>query len=235
MAGMSPARAVGRQAERRWRHELGQVGVERTEALRDREERHGVADRRVDLGAVPDDPGIGHQPLPVGRVERRDDGRVEAAERGSERLALAQDRRPRQARLERFERQPLEQLGVVVDRPAPLVVVVGDHQRVRVRAVRAGPGAPVAWLDHGPRIARPQGIGASPNNVLRSIGSADGRPALKTERKTSPDTFFVPAEPMRVTLISRPETPVFRRSSAVSVPTRVRESAANQADSWATV
>ena len=34
--------------------------------------------------------------------------------------------------------------------------------------------------------------------------------------------------------MSRPETPRSRRSSAVSVPTFVRASAANQADSWAT-
>ena len=31
---------------------------------------------------------------------------------------------------------------------APLVVVVGDHQRVGVRAVGAGPGAARSWLDH---------------------------------------------------------------------------------------
>ncbi len=46
-----------------------------------------------------------------------------------------------------------------------------------------------------------QGIGAVANSVLRSIGSAAGRPALKTDRKTSPETFFVPVEPIRVTLI----------------------------------
>ena len=58
---------------------------------------------------------------------------------------------------------------------------------------------------------------------------------MKTDRKTSPDTVFVPAEPIRVTLMSRPETPRLRRSSAVSVPTFVRASAANHADSWAVV
>ena len=71
--------------------------------------------------------------------------------------------------------------------------------------------------------------------MLRIIGSADGRFALKTDRKTSPDTFFVPALPMRVTLMSRPDTPRSRRSSVVSVPTFVRASAANQADSCAAV
>ncbi len=80
-----------------------------------------------------------------------------------------------------------------------------------------------------------QGIGAVANSVLRSIGSAVGRPALNTDRKTSPETVFVPVEPIRVTLISRPETPRSRRSIALSVPTAVRGSAANQADSCSLV
>ena len=62
-----------------------------------------------------------------------------------------------------------------------------------------------------------------------------GRPALKTDRKTSPETFLEPADPIRVTLINRPDTPRLRRSIAFSVPTLVRGSAANQADSWARV
>ena len=58
-----------------------------------------------------------------------------------------------------------------------------------------------------------------------------GRAALKIERKTSAETVFFPFDPMSVTLISRPETPRSRRSRAVSVPTFVRVSAANHADS----
>ena len=45
-------------------------------------------------------------------------------------LALAQDCRPGEARLEAFEHQPLEERPVVVAGDAPLLVVVGDHQRV---------------------------------------------------------------------------------------------------------
>jgi len=67
------------------------------------------------------------------------------------------------------------------------------------------------------------------------LGSVDGLWALKTDRKISPDTVRLPAEPISVTLTRRPETPRSRRSSATRSPTLVRESAANQADSWARV
>ena len=85
-------------------------------------------------------------------------------ERRPEGLALAQDRRPRQARLERFEREPLEQLDVVMGRDAPFVVVVGDHQRVGRGSVGGGPGAARAGLDH-------------PAHDSRVRGSARGRTA----------------------------------------------------------
>ena len=135
--------------------------------------------------------------------------------------------------LEGLQREPLEQLDVVVDRRAPLLVVVRDHHRVRVRGGGAGPRAawPVVDRHRGredsgmadratPRgAAAGYGIGAVSKSVLRSIGSPLGRDRLRIDRKTSPETFFLPLEPMSVTLISRPETPRSRRSSAVSVPT----------------
>ena len=58
----------------------------------------------------------------------------------------------------------------------------------------------------------------------RRIGSALGRQALKTTTKMLPETVLVPVDPMSVTLISRPDTPRFRKSNAVIVPTFVRES-----------
>jgi hypothetical protein len=51
---------------------------------------------------------------------------LEVFECAPERLALAQDRQPRQARLEAFEAQLLEQPAVVPDRKAPLAVVIVD-------------------------------------------------------------------------------------------------------------
>ena len=139
---------MGRQPRR-------EVRVERPEARLDGPERGGIADRGVDLGPVADDARVGHEPGPVGRPERRDERRVEAPERRPERVALVEDGRPRQARLERLEGQPFEQLEVVVDGRPPLVVVVGDHPPVGPRAVGAGPRAA------RPRIDRVERSGGS--------------------------------------------------------------------------
>jgi hypothetical protein len=51
---------------------------------------------------------------------------VEARERPAKPLALAEDGEPGEAGLECLERQPLEQLALAVERPAPLLVVVGE-------------------------------------------------------------------------------------------------------------
>ena len=170
----------------------------------DLEEVPGVADRHVDLGPVADDPRIGHQPLPVRVVEGGDDRGIEAAERRPGTPPLAQDRRPRQAGLERLEGEPLEQLDGAGDRPAPLVVVVGDHHRVRSRSRPRSTTNSEAVRRRRSRGAAGQGTGASAKSVLRRSGSALALAALKTARKTSPETFFVPAEPMSVTLGSGP-------------------------------
>src|SRR5690606_8441327 len=61
---------------------------------------------------------------------------VEAVEGAPERLALAQDRRPRQARLERLQREALEEAALVADRHAPLGVVVLPQERVARRPRR---------------------------------------------------------------------------------------------------
>src|SRR4051794_20992943 len=70
-------------------------------------------------------------------------------------------------------------------------------------------------------------MGARSNSVPRRAGSATGLAALNAARKTSPDTVFVPRAPTSVTLIRRPETPRCDRSSSLSAPTFVRESAAS--------
>ncbi len=186
-----------RQSSWWWRDDRGQVRLERPELGRDIQEQACIHDRDVDLGAIPHDPGVGHQAVPVTIVERCDHGRVEATEGEPEGLALVQDRGPRQSCLEGLQTQPLEVLLGARDRPSPLLVVIPDHVGVRLRRPGAGPGA--AWWigrhDHGR-----QGMGASAKSVLRSMGSAPGLAALNTDRKTSPDTFFVPADPIRVTL-----------------------------------
>ena len=62
---------------------------------------------------------------------------LEAGERGAEVLALAQNRQPRQTRLEAFEAKLLEQTHVVGDRMAPFVVVV-----LHIERIVAAPPAP---------------------------------------------------------------------------------------------
>ena len=80
-----------------------------------------------------------------------------------------------------------------------------------------------------------QGIGWVPTSVLRMDGSVAGRRALKIDRKTSPETVFVARDPISVTLISRPETPRFRRSSEISVPTLVRAESTERVRAGATI
>jgi hypothetical protein len=84
-----------------------------------------VVDRRADLAAVADDARVGQEPVDVAVVEAGDHGEVEPGERGAERLALAQDRQPREAGLEPLQAHLLEQPMVVGEAEAPLGVVVG--------------------------------------------------------------------------------------------------------------
>jgi hypothetical protein len=80
---------------------------------------------------VPDDPGIGHEAFDVGRAVGGDRLGVEATERSTVPVALAEDRRPRQSRLRPLEGQQLEQVDRIAGRHAPLLVVIFD-ERARV-------------------------------------------------------------------------------------------------------
>jgi hypothetical protein len=100
------------------------VGGERALFLHELDGPRGVVDRRLDLAAVADDPGVAQKSLDISLAEARDLLEVEARERLPEVLALAQNRQPREAGLEAFEAELLEEPPVVVDRKAPLVVVV---------------------------------------------------------------------------------------------------------------
>jgi hypothetical protein len=54
------------------------------------------------------------------------------AQRAAEGVALAEDGQPGEAGLEALEAELLEEAAVVVDRPPPLGVVVGEELRGRV-------------------------------------------------------------------------------------------------------
>jgi hypothetical protein len=93
--------------------------------------RLGVRDRRLDLGAVADDSGVVHQPLDIARAEARDRGGIEASECAPVPVALAQDGRPREPGLRTLEHEQLEQMAFVVRRNTPLLVVVGEQRLAR--------------------------------------------------------------------------------------------------------
>ena len=77
-----------------------------------------------------DDAGVAEQPLDVPLGERRHALDRKAGESGTKVLSLAEDRDPREPRLEAFEREQLEHRVVALLLASPLVVVVGLVQRI---------------------------------------------------------------------------------------------------------
>jgi hypothetical protein len=104
--------------------------VQRGAGLPEGEGRPRIRDRRLDLAAVPDDRGVGQEPLDVALAEAGDDFRVESLEGGPKTLALPQNRQPREPGLEALQAEPLVDPTLARDRPAPFVVVVGLVERV---------------------------------------------------------------------------------------------------------
>jgi hypothetical protein len=100
------------------------------QGLPERDGRPCVRDRRLDLAAVPDDRGIREQALDVAFGECSDAVGIEPLERRAKALALAQDRQPAETGLEALEAEPLVEPALVADGAAPLLVVVGDVERV---------------------------------------------------------------------------------------------------------
>src|SRR5207237_7711686 len=118
-------RSLRRDLPKRARRALP-VRPERPEELRERADVAdqglgcaGVRDRGLDLLPVADDRGVVQEPLDVALAEARDALDPEACERAPERVALAQDRQPREAGLERLEAEALVERVVVSHRPAP--------------------------------------------------------------------------------------------------------------------
>src|SRR5882762_4590553 len=94
-----------------------------------------VGDGRIDLRTIADDPSVRQEPPFVFCVITSYSFRVEAMQRPAVVLALGEDRVPRKPGLRTFQDEELEELAVVPDRHAPLLVVVGDGERI------ARPGA----------------------------------------------------------------------------------------------
>jgi hypothetical protein len=118
---------------------LPDPGVEAAELLLDGEERPGVGDGSGDLEPVADDSGVGEQQRGLFGAIAGDGRGVELSEGRAIPLALFEDGLPTETCLGAFEDEQLEESAVVMDRYAPLLVVVAD-QRL--------PGSPLTALTH---------------------------------------------------------------------------------------
>ena len=114
--------------------------------------------RGGDLLAVADDPGVAEQPLDVGSAETGDLLRVEAGEHPSITFPFVQHGAPAQSGLGALQREELEDRGVIMQGYPPLLVVVGDHERV---VARPRTTARSRLIGHGsPPCHRTEGDGA---------------------------------------------------------------------------
>ena len=120
-------------------HELPDVGVEAPELFLDGQERFSILNRRRDLQTIADDAGIIEQLLGFFRAVARHLGGVESIEGFPVVLPLSQDGVPTETGLCAFEDQKLEQRAIVVDRDAPLLIVISDGEFL---------GGPLAAFHH---------------------------------------------------------------------------------------
>src|SRR5204863_2440573 len=126
---------------RRPTHEAPEKVAERAVAFLEVEEGPGVADRGIHFLAIADDPRILQKLRDLLAIVAGYTLGVEPVERLEETGALVQDDPPGEPGLEAIEHELREQVPVAVERYAPLLVVIREHQRV----VTARPAAP----DHG--------------------------------------------------------------------------------------
>src|SRR4029450_1485338 len=118
--------------------ELPDVGVEGSEFLLACQKRYGVPNGAVNLEPVSHDPGIGEERFDSRRSKSGDTSGIELRKRLSISQPLLEDRFPAQTGLRALERQEFEQDAIVVDRHAPLRIMVRDAQwRLRPRAARS--------------------------------------------------------------------------------------------------
>src|SRR6185369_224518 len=118
-----------------------QVPEERVEAaglVADGEEGAGVDHRRRDLGAVADDARVRQESGGLLRTVAGDDFGIEIVEGTAVAVPAAQDGDPGESGLRSLQDEHLEQAAVVVQRHTPLLVVVGDVERIAGSPAAAG-------------------------------------------------------------------------------------------------
>src|SRR5262249_13413603 len=102
-----------------------------------------VCDRSFDLPAMANDRRVPEEAINIALRKSCNSFGIEIRECAPKRVALTQDREPREPSLEPFQAKLLVEANVVDGRPTPLVVVVRDILR-RARtpcAARAAVGA----------------------------------------------------------------------------------------------
>ena len=110
-----------------------------TLALLDREKGARRCNRRLHLAPVAHDARVRERLADLRLTPTREGFGIEPREAPAEVVALAQDRQPAQPRLEAVEDEFLEQGAPVGLGPAPLVIVIGDIERIGA-APRTSPG-----------------------------------------------------------------------------------------------
>src|SRR5205814_5163042 len=106
--------------------ETPKVSVETAELFPDREKRFRILDCRRNLQSVPHDPGVAEQPFHIARAVARDLFRAKSVERLAIVFPFLENRCPAQSGLCALEDQKLKQLSIVMNRHAPLLIVVGE-------------------------------------------------------------------------------------------------------------
>ena len=96
------------------------------------QDRLRVGDRGLDLETIAHNAWVGKQALDLSLIVARDNARVETLKRPTEVLALVEDRSPGETGLEDVQAQMLEQLAIIMHRPAPFGIMVGGHERFPV-------------------------------------------------------------------------------------------------------
>ena len=136
----------------------------------------------------------------------RDFFRLETVECAAEILALAQDRDPGKPGLETVEHQFFIKRAIVVFRHAPLVVVIGDIERILPRPRTA---MQAVGMEHGGHLNNYSAAFASPGQSKRAQAGLTGCSAMP------PDMIGVPAasaSPMRARCSIASPRPVRRRA-----------------------
>src|SRR5579872_721374 len=121
---------LGRVHSRLASDELPDVGIEAAEFFLHAKERLRILNCGCNLEFVANDARVAQQLLHLAPVIERNASRIESIERLAIVAALVEDRIPAQSGLSAFENEELEEPAIVVQRNAPLLVVIANRQLV---------------------------------------------------------------------------------------------------------